>query len=426
MKKIISAVVITALTITNSTPVIAASAKPVSIVSKAEERIPIIVDNMEIACDQSPVIIEDRVLVPLRAIFEALGAEVHWNNDERSVIAMRSDITVSLTIGSTTLYKNGKPIYIDVPAQIINNKTLVPVRAVSESFGADVEWDSIARVVKIFTNSGEIPDEGTPSEPENPDVDEPTEPDDPAIKPGNPEVKPPEEEQPSIDEQEKNVKYNDALLNLRYGYSYEAYYAFKDLADYKDSNTLMQQAYWLNQLSYNATRLQYQDFYEQRESYPILTEAEITQLMPTTTWLQPGLQYIGGAYLNFNYDGTGRYKMVATDYGPDQIMWTVENNGLFWVTTYFTDNYGNQHATNSQLITDGCEKEFRKVTDGVYADIDLIGHAISGPMPCNETKFYVDANTNIGNGLIAYWNRVASGISPGMVSQDENGLFYEE
>ncbi len=98
---------------------------------------------------QKPVIVNERTLVPLRAIFEAMGAEVNWDNDTRTVTAVRGDVTISLAIGSNQLYVNGEAKEIDTPAQIINERTMVPVRAIAESFGCEVNWNNDARRVYI-------------------------------------------------------------------------------------------------------------------------------------------------------------------------------------------------------------------------------------------------------------------------------------
>ena len=98
---------------------------------------------------QTPVIVNDRTLVPLRAIFEAMGAEVKWDNDTRTVTATRGDTTISLAIGSDQLVVNGEAVTIDVPAQIINDRTMIPVRAVAESFGCNVNWNQKAKRVAI-------------------------------------------------------------------------------------------------------------------------------------------------------------------------------------------------------------------------------------------------------------------------------------
>jgi len=88
-------------------------------------------------------------LVPLRAIFEALGATVEWEQSTQTVTAVKDDITIILKIGDSFLTKNGERIALDVPAKIVGGRTLVPARAVAESFGADVQWDGTTRTVTI-------------------------------------------------------------------------------------------------------------------------------------------------------------------------------------------------------------------------------------------------------------------------------------
>nr|QGT51084.1 hypothetical protein Firmicute1046_1600 [uncultured Firmicutes bacterium] len=99
--------------------------------------------------DQPPTIIDGRTLVPLRAIFEALGATVEWNSETQTVTSKRGSTSVSLSIDSKTMYKNGKAVTLDVPAQLINDRTLVPARAIAEAFGCDVDWDSDTKTVII-------------------------------------------------------------------------------------------------------------------------------------------------------------------------------------------------------------------------------------------------------------------------------------
>ena len=98
-------------------------------------------NNKKIAFDQIPVIENGRTLVPLRAIFETLGAEVQWDSATNTVTATKDGTEIKLTIDSTTAYKNGEAITLDVPAKIINSRTLVPVRFVSDCFGVNVNWN---------------------------------------------------------------------------------------------------------------------------------------------------------------------------------------------------------------------------------------------------------------------------------------------
>ena len=102
---------------------------------------------------QEATIVNGRTLVPLRAIFEALGASVEWDQSTKTVTSTLDDITVSLSIGSDKLIKNGEEVALDVPAQIMNNRTVVPVRAVSEAFGVTVLWDKETRTVVLLQDN---------------------------------------------------------------------------------------------------------------------------------------------------------------------------------------------------------------------------------------------------------------------------------
>ena len=111
--------------------------------------ISVVVNGTPVEFDQPPIVESGRALVPLRAIFEALGAEVDWDQPAQTVTAVRGGITISLRIGSNVLVRNGQNIELDVPARVINNRTLVPVRAVSESFGAKVDWNQAEQRVTV-------------------------------------------------------------------------------------------------------------------------------------------------------------------------------------------------------------------------------------------------------------------------------------
>ncbi len=100
--------------------------------------------------DQPPVIQNGRTLVPFRAVFEKMGATVGWDNDSRLCSATLGGVSVSIQIDDTTVIINGtKAVESDVPAQIINSRTMVPLRVLSESVGADVDWDASTRTVTV-------------------------------------------------------------------------------------------------------------------------------------------------------------------------------------------------------------------------------------------------------------------------------------
>lgn len=107
------------------------------------------IDGKRLEADVYPKIENDRTMVPLRAVFESLGAFVEWDGETRTVIAAKGENMILLQIGSNILYKNGEKIIIDVPAKIENERTLVPLRAVSEALECNVEWDGENRVVNI-------------------------------------------------------------------------------------------------------------------------------------------------------------------------------------------------------------------------------------------------------------------------------------
>ena len=96
-----------------------------------------------------PQIVEDRTMVPLRAIFEALNVQVNWDGNTKTVTATGRDRQVVLTIGQKEITVNGIKTEIDVPAMIISDRTMVPVRAVAQSLGCTVDWIADTKTVVI-------------------------------------------------------------------------------------------------------------------------------------------------------------------------------------------------------------------------------------------------------------------------------------
>lgn len=115
----------------------------------SESRIKILYGKNEIACDVSPTLVNDRTMVPLRAIFEAIGATVEYDDLSRKITASTSDTTVVLHVDSDKMLVNNREITLDSPAFETNGRTLIPLRVCSESFGLKVEWFDKARTVKI-------------------------------------------------------------------------------------------------------------------------------------------------------------------------------------------------------------------------------------------------------------------------------------
>ncbi|MFA6783226.1 MAG: copper amine oxidase N-terminal domain-containing protein [Sedimentibacter sp.] len=93
----------------------------------------------------------DRTQVPFRATLEKYGAKVEWNNEDRIAIATKDEIVVEVPIDGNYILKNGEEIPIDTAARIVNGRTYLPIRAVIEAFGSDVEWDVALNTVVITT-----------------------------------------------------------------------------------------------------------------------------------------------------------------------------------------------------------------------------------------------------------------------------------
>ncbi len=156
MKKILSVILCLSLTVT-----LIAGATSVS-----ADEITVELDGNPIEFDVKPEIIDGRTMVPLRKIFEEIGASVKWDNDTQTVSARKNKKTITLSIDSADLKidkgdtdEEGNPIYetitLEVPAQIVSGRTLVPARAISESFGLDVDWDEDNQKVIISSNDEE-------------------------------------------------------------------------------------------------------------------------------------------------------------------------------------------------------------------------------------------------------------------------------
>jgi hypothetical protein len=112
-----------------------------------------------------PLQIMNRTMVPMRPIFEALGANVQWNDATQTVTARKDETIIKLTIGETEALINGQPVTLDIPAMVRRGSTMVPLRFVGEAFGAEVGWVAATQTVTIFTDgSGSNTPEDTASE----------------------------------------------------------------------------------------------------------------------------------------------------------------------------------------------------------------------------------------------------------------------
>ncbi|MDR0406391.1 MAG: copper amine oxidase N-terminal domain-containing protein [Clostridiales bacterium] len=110
----------------------------------ADKPIGVLIDGAALETDVPPVIQNDRVLVPLRAISEALFARVEWNDDAQMVTVFNGASVCLMTIGSPHVVVIGADdtniVTLDVPPMIQNDRTLLPIRFFAEFFGCNVDW----------------------------------------------------------------------------------------------------------------------------------------------------------------------------------------------------------------------------------------------------------------------------------------------
>jgi hypothetical protein len=141
MKKFISAVLGAAML---AAPVVPAMAE--------EDTVSVIINNEEVTFDQPPVIEDGTTLVPIRAVFEKAGADVSWDQDTQTATLIRGNYTVNITLNDTVLYKNGVQVALAKPAQMINDRVLIPVRAIGEAMDFNIAWDGFHSQVVVSTD----------------------------------------------------------------------------------------------------------------------------------------------------------------------------------------------------------------------------------------------------------------------------------
>lgn len=128
----------------------------VQIASLTKDEVTIVVNGQTQYFPQPAVIKDGRILVPLRGIFETLGAKVTWNEVTQTATGVKDKNKVIVQLGNKVAYVNDKEVELDVPAQTINGSIMVPLRFVSESFGASINWDSSTKTVYIDGTNTQI------------------------------------------------------------------------------------------------------------------------------------------------------------------------------------------------------------------------------------------------------------------------------
>ena len=125
----------------------------VNVLAADNNHITVYVNDSILDADVNAQIINSITMVPMRAIFEALGAEVNWNEENQTAVGTKDGVTISLTIGSRTMYVGDSVKKLDSPTLIVSDRTLMPVRAVSEAFGFEVNWDEPTKSAYIGSHN---------------------------------------------------------------------------------------------------------------------------------------------------------------------------------------------------------------------------------------------------------------------------------
>ena len=140
-KKIISIAAVVAITATIGSGCVLAKSNDITVTY----------DGENISFDVQPKIVDDRVMVPMRTIFETFGAKVKWDSDTQTITAKKKSKTIQMTIGSSDMTKNDETYSFDVSPIIEDGRTHVPIRAISDMLGLDVEWNEKNNTVIITT-----------------------------------------------------------------------------------------------------------------------------------------------------------------------------------------------------------------------------------------------------------------------------------
>lgn len=130
----------------------------------AQDEITVTINGYFVMFDVPPQIINGRTMVPMRIIFESLGANVDWVGEENLVVATYKTNIITMPIGEMSfsvtdvLTNETRVVELDVAPTIIDGRTLVPARAVSEAIGKTVNWDNDTRTV-IITDEASVENE---------------------------------------------------------------------------------------------------------------------------------------------------------------------------------------------------------------------------------------------------------------------------
>ena len=102
--------------------------------------------------DVAPTIVNDRTMVPVRFIAEAFDGTVDWDAENQTAYIVYNDNMVEIAIDADIIHVNGEAVTIDTPSQLLDGRTMIPLRAVAEGLGLSVSFDNATRTITITEN----------------------------------------------------------------------------------------------------------------------------------------------------------------------------------------------------------------------------------------------------------------------------------
>lgn len=126
---------------------------------KPKQKTTVRVNDITLTFDQPPIIKNGTTLVPLRAILEELGATVEWNEKTKTITCRKGTKQVVLKIGSKTMTVKNQTQTLTTPPEIVNNRVLIPLRAISQAFGATIKYNARLKLIDIYIDEPMTPEE---------------------------------------------------------------------------------------------------------------------------------------------------------------------------------------------------------------------------------------------------------------------------
>ncbi|EHS58703.1 C40 family peptidase [Paenibacillus sp. Aloe-11] len=111
------------------------------------------VDDHPLQLVAQPQLLDGTTLVPMRQLFEAQGAKLSWDESSKTVTATKNDTVLTYRIGELAATLNGNALSLNVPGQIVEGNTMIPLRFVSEALGSTVKWDALTRTIRIVSRN---------------------------------------------------------------------------------------------------------------------------------------------------------------------------------------------------------------------------------------------------------------------------------